>query len=65
MSAAGYGHNDDQGNVFCHFCDWSQACGQSMEKMEFVLRKHLAEVHGKPLLYRIENDTGRKTDIPR
>jgi len=60
----GFGHNDDLGNVYCHFCEWTQACGPNMERIEFALRKHLTEAHKLPLLYRVENETGRRTDIP-
>ena len=60
----GYGHNTEDGTVYCHFCDWSKLCRRGMEEIEFELRKHLQEAHGKPLLYRVENETGRKTEIP-
>lgn len=60
----GYGHNDSSGRVFCHLCDWSKLCPRGMEEIEFALRKHLEEAHGKPLFYRIEDESGRRTDIP-
>lgn len=61
--AEGYGHNIDS-TVFCHFCEWSKLCPRGMEEIEFALRKHLHEAHGKPLLYRVEDESGRKTEIP-
>ena len=60
----GYGHNDADGTVYCHLCDWTMKCTRGMEEIEFVLRRHLQESHGKPLLYRIEDETGRRTEIP-
>ena len=63
-SATGYGHNDEDGTVHCHFCAWTQKCTRGMEEIEFVLRKHLSEAHGKPLLYRTRNEDGFRTDIP-
>lgn len=59
----GYGHNDDLGNVYCHLCEWTQACGPNMERIEFALRKHVNEAHGRPLLWRVDDD-GKRTDIP-
>ena len=59
----GYGHNIDR-VVYCHLCDWQKECPRGMEEIEFALQTHLREVHGKPLFYRVENETGRKTDIP-
>jgi hypothetical protein len=61
----GYGHNDENGVVYCHFCDWSKNCGSNMELIEASLKKHLEEVHGKPLLYRTEDESGKRTDIPQ
>lgn len=58
-----YGWNDGN-TVFCAFCDWKHEVARGMEEMEFVLRKHLKEKHDKPLLYRIERGTDRRTEIP-
>lgn len=60
----GYGHNEDR-KVFCHLCDWRKVCQRGMEQIEFELQRHLQDVHGKSLLFRVENETGRKTDIPQ
>lgn len=59
----GFGHNEDT-MLFCHLCDWRRECRRGLEEMEFALRKHLAEAHGKPLLYRVEDESGKRTDIP-
>lgn len=60
----GYGHNDADGNLFCHLCEWTKACGRNIEQIEAHLRRHLQEAHGRSLLYRVEDESGRKIDIP-
>ena len=59
------GHDDESGKVFCHFCEWSKQCTRGIEEIEFELMKHLREAHDKPLLFRVDDDTGRKVDIPQ
>ena len=59
-----YGWNDADGTVHCAFCEWTKQCTRGMEEIEFELKRHLKEAHDKPLLYRIENESGRRTDIP-
>lgn len=58
----GYGRNEGN-TVFCHLCDWSKFCVRGMEEIEASLQAHLREKHGKPLLYRVD-DEGKRTDIP-
>ena len=37
---------------------------QLLEQAEFFLGKHLWEIHGKRLIYRVETETGRRIDVP-
>ena len=58
------GWNDEEGTVYCALCDWFCDCGPNMERIEFELRRHLEETHGKSLLYRVDDDSGVVTEIP-
>lgn len=61
----GYGHNDEAGRVYCHLCDWTKDCGPNMERVEHELKRHLEEVHGLPCLYRVDDETKKRTEIPQ
>lgn len=57
------GRCDSDAKVYCGICDWYKQC-YSMEEIEFQLAKHLKEIHNRELLYRIEDETGKRNNIP-
>lgn len=57
-----YGWNNGF-DVFCGFCAWTQHC-TSMENIEHRLKTHLKTVHGKDVLFRREDETGKINHIP-
>lgn len=59
-----YGWNDEDGTVHCAFCNWTKKCSH-MEQIEHELRQHLETAHDKPLIFRVETETGKHTSIPR
>lgn len=56
------GHNEN-GMVYCGLCNWQHQC-YSMEEIEFRLARHLKEEHGRTLLFRRDDETGKVRDIP-
>lgn len=63
MKSTAYGWNDTDGTVHCGFCSWTKRCN-SMEQVEHELNQHLAAAHGRRSLFRVEDESGRKIDIP-
>lgn len=57
------GHNDAT-TVFCGLCEWTRAIA-SMEQAEHYLGTHLAEAHGLRTFYRVDDETGLRTEIPQ
>lgn len=57
------GYNDEH-NVYCGLCDWQRPI-VSMEQTEHFLAEHLLASHGRRALYRLDDETGQRTDIPQ
>jgi hypothetical protein len=55
---------NESDRAYCHRCNFSFVL-TSMEQLEAVLQKHLREEHGLKVLYRIDNETGKTTEIPQ
>lgn len=58
------GHNDENGFVYCNLCSWKNKY-TSYEMIEAGLKQHLETVHKLRLLYAIEDDSGRRKDVPQ
>lgn len=56
-------YNDVHGCVHCDECDWHHPC-RSTEEMEYRVQLHANERHGCVVLYRVNRETGKMTDVP-
>ncbi len=56
--------NTDDGLLSCHLCDWQKQCN-GMEQIEFEAMRHLRDSHGLAVLYRTDDATGKRTEIPQ
>lgn len=61
----GLAHNDEQGRVHCHLCDFVSGTHHSFELAEAVAVDHLRDAHGTPVLYAIDDEDGTRRDTPR
>lgn len=58
MNNTGLAHNDEEGNVYCHLCQWMAGPYSSFEMVEAAISQHLAAVHGLASRYAVEGGSG-------
>lgn len=49
--------------VYCALCDWRKGPLGNMERIEFELKRHIQEVHGRDVFYR-KDENNVRTEIP-
>jgi hypothetical protein len=54
----GLAHNDEDGNVYCHRCQWTAGPYASFEMAEAAISEHLKSVHGLACRYAVEGESG-------
>jgi hypothetical protein len=57
-------HNEEDGRVFCHVCDWQAGPYASFEMIEAAISQHLRESHGLTLRYAVEEPSGKVRTTP-
>jgi hypothetical protein len=64
VSDTGLAHNDEDGNAYCHLCDWTGGPYASFEMVEAAISGHLKRVHGLAIRYAVEGGSGTVRMMP-